>query len=228
MTLVCQKGGIFFVAKKSAARRLREAFAKKLRIASVIATSLRRPGGEGGPTMKSLITIVGLFVMSAPAACALSDRSAIEILMTELELAATSAGTKPISEIYTDESGVESARLTKLFDRLRSLSRRPFSEMTPPHLSLESIMFVTPEVAMVDAVVAQYGSTVLVSKVPVFIVVKKIGSHWKVALVRIAAFGSYGAPLPGRVRADLPAPRFSAREPGPTEPSNVQTEACPA
>lgn len=62
--------------------------------------------------------------------------------------------------------------------------RRPWSEETPPRLVMQSLRFVTPDVALVDASNTQFGSMILVRKAPVLLVMKKEGSAWRIAAIR--------------------------------------------
>jgi hypothetical protein len=59
-----------------------------------------------------------------------------------------------------------------------------------PHISVQSIRFLTPEVALVDAVSAQIGSTAF-RRVPVWLVMKKEASGWKIASLRLPAVSDF-------------------------------------
>jgi len=50
--------------------------------------------------------------------------------------------------------------------------RNPWSEMAPPKLALQSLRFITRDVALADAEFAQYGST-LVRRAAVLLVMKR-------------------------------------------------------
>ena len=67
---------------------------------------------------------------------------------------------------------------------MRQASDGPWSEVTAPRIVSESIRFVTPDVALVDAVIAQYGS-LLVSREPVLLLMKKQATEWRIASVRL-------------------------------------------
>src|SRR5580698_7907300 len=60
----------------------------------------------------------------------------------------------------------------------------PWSELTPPHIAIQSIRFVTPELALVDADSTQIGSTAT-WRVSVWLVMKKAGGDWKIASLRL-------------------------------------------
>ncbi len=59
------------------------------------------------------------------------------------------------------------------------------SEVTPPHIAVQSIRFLTPEVALVDATSTQFGTMILVRRVPIWLVMKKEASGWKIASMRL-------------------------------------------
>jgi len=52
---------------------------------------------------------------------------------------------------------------------------------------IHSIRFVTPDAAIVDAANTQYGSTILVWRIPVLLVMKKTGTDWRIASLRVLA-----------------------------------------
>src|SRR5687767_5986836 len=64
-------------------------------------------------------------------------------------------------------------------------NRQVWSERTPPMLQDESIRFVAPSVAFVDAQFVQYGSTILKSGVPVVLLLKKEADTWKISSWRM-------------------------------------------
>jgi hypothetical protein len=61
------------------------------------------------------------------------------------------------------------------------------SETSPPLVSTSAIQFITPDVALVDAVNTQYGSVVMVRRLPIVFVVKRDGTEWKIAATRLPA-----------------------------------------
>jgi hypothetical protein len=76
-------------------------------------------------------------------------------------------------------------------DHLLAPDRGPWSEITAPKLSAGSIEFVTPEVAIVDAVSTEFGTTIGVVKTPVLVVMRKQQGAWRVAtLGRLSPYSS--------------------------------------
>jgi len=78
-------------------------------------------------------------------------------------------------------------RLTALNTQWLQLSSEPWSEMTSPRLTIRSIRFVTPDVALVNAASVQYGSNIPVRRIPVLFVLKKEGKDWRIAALRVLA-----------------------------------------
>jgi len=58
------------------------------------------------------------------------------------------------------------------------------SEVSPPHISTREVHFITPDVALVDAENTQYGSTIVVRRVPIVFVLKRQADEWKIAATR--------------------------------------------
>jgi hypothetical protein len=79
---------------------------------------------------------------------------------------------------------------------VRLLARRPWSEVTPPKIENMAIRMITPNVAVVDAAWVQYGSAVTRRALPVLLVVKKEGEHWRVASLRLGLWHSTGGAEP--------------------------------
>jgi hypothetical protein len=69
-------------------------------------------------------------------------------------------------------------------NRASAARNEPFSEVNDPKISVHSIQFITPEVALVDAVNAQYGSQIMRS-LPIMFIMKRQGDAWRIAAYRI-------------------------------------------
>ncbi|HEV2448218.1 MAG TPA: hypothetical protein VGS58_19940, partial [Candidatus Sulfopaludibacter sp.] len=59
------------------------------------------------------------------------------------------------------------------------------SEVTAPHLAIQSLRFVTPDVALVNAAGTQFGSAIVVRRTPLLLVVKKQPAGWRIASLRV-------------------------------------------
>ncbi len=123
---------------------------------------------------------------------ATSDRAAIESVISRLNDAVT-----PVSTLFTTDTADNPAQLVQLVGRNRvsAANAQPFSEISVPKIVVHAVQFVTPEVALVDAANAQYGSN-MVRSVPILFVLKRQGDDWRIAAYRI-------------ILASPPAPLFS-------------------
>jgi hypothetical protein len=128
--------------------------------------------------MKPVLPVVLLFAGLAFADQA-SDLAAIESVIGALNEPNTATST-----LFEPESTDELSRLGDL-DRFFQPTDRPMSEVTTPRIVSQSIRFVTSDVALVDAAKTQYGSVLLVRSVPLLFVLKREGTSWRIAAVRI-------------------------------------------
>src|SRR5207302_2579056 len=79
-----------------------------------------------------------------------ADRAAIEHVIGSLNVG-QAAGEKPLSVLFTTDAENELDRLVNLNRWLLERSNEPWSEVTTPRLVIQSLRFVTPDVALVDA-----------------------------------------------------------------------------
>ena len=136
--------------------------------------------------MKTIICISLVFAVLGWADEA-TDRAAIEGVIGALNADQTGADQKRIAGLFTTDADNELDRLANLDRRLLQPSDKPWSEVTTPRIVIQSIRFITTEVALVDAANTQYGSTILVRRVPVLLVMKKQAGDWRIASLRILA-----------------------------------------
>jgi hypothetical protein len=108
-----------------------------------------------------------------------TDRAAIEKVINSLKIA------MPVSALFTVDAENELNRLAAVDHRMADAAKEVWSEMTVPVLLIQSVRFVTPDVALVDAANTQFGSTTLTRRVPVLFVMKKVGADWKIASLRV-------------------------------------------
>jgi hypothetical protein len=121
--------------------------------------------------MKTLLCIPLLLCASAWADEA-ADRAAIGRLVAALN---TSQDT---SSLFIPGAENEMPRIAD------PEPRQPWSETTKPALVLGSVRFITPDVALADAVYGQYGSTII-RRYPLLLVVKREGQEWRIASLRL-------------------------------------------
>lgn len=126
-----------------------------------------------------LLAIAALALAPLAFADEAADRTAIGKL-----LAALNDRNAPHDQLYTADSG-DSRQLLERIERIPD-SGRPMSEVTPPVLVLSAVRFITPEVALVDAAITQYGSLAIRERTPVLLILRK-SRDWQVAVVRVQA-----------------------------------------
>lgn len=127
----------------------------------------------------------GLLIFSAFArADERTDRVEIQGIIDALNNYVPDGGQHQVSALFTSDADNQLARLLGL-DRGLVPANTPWSELTRPKIALQSIRFITPDVALVDAANSQYGSTILVRRVPLLMVMKRESSGWRVASLRV-------------------------------------------
>ncbi|SRR5258708_3477439 len=134
-----------------------------------------------------LISCIFLVFAALAHADEAADRSAIERVIRYLNDSQTASSKKQISILFIADADSDLDRLTELNGRWLQLSSEPWSEMTSPRLTIHSIRFVTPEVALVNTASVQYGSNIPVRRIPVLFVMKKEGAEWRIAALRVLA-----------------------------------------
>jgi hypothetical protein len=125
--------------------------------------------------MRALVA-TGLLCAALAFADVPADRKAIEKVINSLSTA------NPVSVLFTADA-------VSQLDQLTQPANEPWSEVFRPtngrpRIAVQSIRFLTPEVALVDAESTQVRSTAI-WRVPVWLVMKKEGSDWKIASLRL-------------------------------------------
>jgi hypothetical protein len=87
--------------------------------------------------------------------------------------------------LFTADAENELNRLASLDRWLIERSKEPWSEVTTPRLVIQSVRFVTPDAALVDAANTLFGSTILARRIPVLVVMKKEGAGWRISSLRV-------------------------------------------
>jgi len=134
--------------------------------------------------MKPILLAAILFFAAWARADSATDRKAIESLIALLN----DHRVLPRSLFARDaaNSSTELARLADL-DRMLSSSSELLSELTAPKIEINSIRFITPDVALVEGANSQFGSMILKSELPILFVMKREGKNWRIASFRILA-----------------------------------------
>jgi hypothetical protein len=115
------------------------------------------------------------------------DRVAIQRVVDGLNRDDPAQGQKRIAGLFTDDADNQLNRLSDL-DRRLLPSNEPWSEATTPRIVVQSIRFITPDVALVDAANTQYGSMILVRRVPVLLVMRREARGWRIASLRVMVY----------------------------------------
>jgi len=127
----------------------------------------------------------GLLIFSAFAwADERTDRVEIQGIIDALNNYVPDGGQQQVSALFTNDANNQLARLRDL-DRRLVPANTPWSEVTRPKIALQSIRFITYDVALVDAANSQYGSMILMRRVPLLMVMKRESSGWRVASLRV-------------------------------------------
>jgi hypothetical protein len=143
--------------------------------------------------VKVALSFAALFLASHALADEAADRTAIASVIR-----AVNDHSKPASALLSsDADSSEIARLSNLIP-LPPAPPEPLSEVTQPRLVARSIRFITPEVALVDGAIAQFGSVILERSTPVLLVMRKEGADWRIAAVRVMPSPSILAPRSGK------------------------------
>jgi hypothetical protein len=114
-----------------------------------------------------------------------ADRVVIEKVIGAFNAPRSDPHARCLFSLFTsDADPAELERLSDMQRRMREISSSPWSEVTPPRIVAKRIRFVTPDVALVDAAIAQIGS-LSGSHEPVLFVMKKQGTEWWIASLRL-------------------------------------------
>jgi hypothetical protein len=116
-----------------------------------------------------------------------ADRAAIQGVVEALANDQAGGSPKAAAGLFTDDADNQLSRLSDMDRRLLWPGGEPFSEVTAPRLAVQTIRFITADVALVDAAIAQYGSTIVVRRVPVLLVMRKEAKGWRIASLRLMA-----------------------------------------
>ena len=68
---------------------------------------------------------------------------------------------------------------------LAPLGRFAGKEVSQVYFETRSIRFLTPDVAFVDATASQFGTTIMKRTMPAYFVLRRVGSAWLVAVMRV-------------------------------------------
>jgi hypothetical protein len=107
-----------------------------------------------------------------------ADRTAIETVINSLKTA------KPVSTLFTADADSDLAQLNAADRAMADAARQPWSEKMTPRLLIDSVRFLTPDIALVQAAETQI-SSVMTRRIPVQLVMKKEPGGWKIASLKM-------------------------------------------
>lgn len=119
---------------------------------------------------------------------ALADEAADRAAIGRL-IAALNDRTAAHDQLYTADSGDSRFQLERISGVRAAV---PMSELSPPFLVLNAVRFITPDVALLDAAGAQYGS-LYNRRIPVLLILRKTQT-WQVAVVRLQPLTPFVSP----------------------------------
>jgi hypothetical protein len=133
--------------------------------------------------MKPILLIAMLVFSGLAFADEASDRAAIDKVVATLNDRAAAH-----APLYTSDSGDS----RQVIEQITDTRREPMSEVSPPFIVLNTVRFITPDVALVDATAAQYGS-LFNRRTPVLLILRKT-NDWQIAAARLvpASFTGFG------------------------------------
>jgi hypothetical protein len=139
--------------------------------------------------MKAILCLLPLLFAVGLRADEAQDRTAIANVIASLNDPAQRAG------LFTQDSSssVDFDRLIDLHRRVPSASalvigtHETWTELTVPRVVSGTILFVTPDVAIVDGASTVEGAMTLTRRVPLLFVMKKEGDEWRISAVRVLA-----------------------------------------
>ena len=150
-------------------------------------------GGSGGHVLDS-IQRGGRIMDGMKMACALlllatvafadeaSDRKAIEGVIEAFNSGST-ASPDQRAALFTSDADEQTYRLASLDHGMVPGSDRPWSEVSVPRIVIQSLRFVSQDVALVECAKKQYGS-MGVRSLPLLFVFKNTGRGWRVFCIR--------------------------------------------
>ena len=116
-----------------------------------------------------------------------SDRTAIEATLHALSEPAVWKDAAALATFFRgDADRAEIHRLSRAHHLLLDPALLPWSERSIPRIKVDSIRWVTPDVAVVVAADTQFGSTGPHS-IALFFVMKREAAAWKIAAARVEA-----------------------------------------
>ncbi|MCW5982715.1 MAG: SgcJ/EcaC family oxidoreductase [Bryobacteraceae bacterium] len=136
-----------------------------------------------------VVLITAAIALCAQAPPPNADAKSIASVMAALNKALTKPEVKDFAALFTSDGDLRIAGdvLAGPKTIAEKLAARPaWSEVTTPRIDKKSLRFVTPDVAIVDAVWVQY--VIVKREQPVVLLMKKDGAAWRVSSMRVSSW----------------------------------------
>lgn len=101
-----------------------------------------------------------------------TDRAAIERVT-----AAVNSHSATLADVFTADAPENERSI------LSAEGQEPWSEVTSRLITIRSIRFLSPQIALVQSTATQYGSVTVMQSTPMLLVMKKDGQQWRIACV---------------------------------------------
>ena len=125
--------------------------------------------------------------------------AAIRSVISELNQARKDSDAKAVSELFTRDGSlaVGNQILASGQTEIENLLQDPviWSEVTAPSIQIESLRFVFPGVALVDATQVQFGSLLLKKSAPITLLLKLDWDTWRIVSLWIQPAMTYPFPV---------------------------------
>ncbi len=144
--------------------------------------------------MKGIVAGFLVFTAVVCAADEAQDRASIERIVETLNGARSPENLKAIAALFTADAQDE----VNLLQRMVQSDDPMWSEVTAPRITVRSIRFITADVALVDAVNSQFGSLILVRRVPLLLTMKRESGGWRITSFRVVVELERIPPPPAR------------------------------
>jgi hypothetical protein len=134
--------------------------------------------------MKTMTLFAFLLVRIASADSA-TDRSEIERVVRTV-LASGKSDEKAVGTFFMPDADNELRKVAELYGRLGEAAQAPWSELSGPYVVIQSVRFVTSDIALVDATKGQIGAVALDRRIPILFIMKRDGPNWLIFSLRVS------------------------------------------
>ena len=151
-------------------------------------------------------TMIALVLAAGSTLTAMAQETApIRSVIAALNKARRNADPKSFSRLFAPDGSLRVGNeiIATGPEAIENAFKNPqvWSETTAPIIGKESIHFVSPEVALVDATQTQYGSLILKQSVPVTLLLKLDAGEWRIVSLWLHPIAGYSPLIRSRAFA---------------------------